>query len=274
MKVFINESGVQTDIRKRLVGNKLEQKTIKEIEQLLMSEDAEEWMNALKHDPRQGVKKLLDRYEKRKAHENQLFEQFQEMLQYEMKVREQGVTYIAGIDEVGRGPLAGPVVCAAVILPESFYLPGLTDSKKLSKQKREYFFEMIEKEAIACSVSMIHADEIDTLNIYEATKKAMCQAVHLLKKQPQHLLIDAMKLPIPIEQTSIIKGDQKSISIAASSIIAKVTRDKYMEQVAKRYPQYGFDSHMGYGTKEHLEAIERYGIIEEHRKSFRPISEM
>ncbi|WLR44261.1 ribonuclease HII [Bacillus carboniphilus] len=238
---------------------------------LHISEPEDSFLNECKQDKRKGVQKLVENWWKRYEHERALKETFNEMMQYEKSLWENGIHYIAGIDEVGRGPLAGPVVAAAVILPVDFYLPGLTDSKKLSHQKREEFYSIIKEEAISCSVGIVSAKEIDAWNIYEATKKAMIKAINGLEKSPEHLLIDAMKIDVPIKQTSIIKGDQKSISIAASSVIAKVTRDNYMKDLGSKYPNYFFEKHMGYGTKEHLVALEKYGYIEEHRQSFAPV---
>lgn len=248
---------------------------IKEIEQRLFLENnvTEQLINELRQDERVGVKKLLKKYETMKKQEEELRRSFHEKSKYENQLRSQGIEFIAGVDEVGRGPLAGPVVSAAVILPKNFYLPGLTDSKKLTKQKREQFYEQILNEAISIHVSFISAEKIDEINIYEATKRAMIAAINGLSVKPEHVLIDAMKLAIDIPQTSIIKGDDNSISIAASSVIAKVERDRYMVRLNEKYPQYGFDCHMGYGTKEHLEAIQTYGVINEHRKSFRPVKE-
>lgn len=248
-------------------------RSIKEIEITLseMVEISQELLKDLKNDERKGVQKALLKWQKENEKRLQLVEQFQQMSVYEKAIREKGVKYIAGIDEVGRGPLAGPVVAAAVVLPENFRLYGLTDSKKLSKEKRIKFFEVINREAIAVGVGIVSPTEIDQLNIYEATKLAMMKAISQLVIKPEHLLIDAMQLPIAIEQTSIIKGDSKSISIAASSIIAKVTRDTLMQKLHLQYPCYGFDKNMGYPTAEHLEAIETHGICKEHRRSFAPV---
>ncbi|MEH7110465.1 ribonuclease HII, partial [Bacillus sp. JJ1764] len=201
-------------------------------------------------------------------------EKFREMSHYESKFRSQGFQLIAGIDEVGRGPLAGPVVAAAVILPDHFFLPGINDSKKLSEKKRLEYDEMIRKEALSLSVAMISAQEIDEINIYEATKKAMKAAISALHPHPDYLLIDAMRLETPYPSESIIKGDAKSISIAAASIVAKVARDQWMKELGKEYPYYGFGQHMGYGTKDHIAAIEKYGITLHHRKTFSPIKEL
>ncbi|OIJ13183.1 ribonuclease HII [Anaerobacillus alkalilacustris] len=250
-------------------------KTIKELEDLLRSNMNidNDTLKAIINDERKGVQKAYSKWIATKEKNQQLLCQFNEMSKYEIELRNNGHTFIAGIDEVGRGPLAGPVVAAAVILPENFILLGLTDSKKISKKNREDYFQVIQKEALAVGLGIVSADKIDQLNIYEATKLAMQKAISELKIAPDHLLIDAMKLPVSIKQTSIIKGDSKSISIAASSIIAKVTRDRYMEQLAEKFPQYGFENHMGYGTKEHLAAIDQHGVCHEHRKSFAPVRE-
>lgn len=250
--------------------------SIKEIEKILQAnlDITEEMLVSIQNDERKGVQKAYLKWSAQKAKFQQESNQFEEMSVYERELRKNKIFHIAGIDEVGRGPLAGPVVAAAVILPENFQLLGLTDSKKLTKKKRDEFFEIIHREATSVGVGIVSAKEVDRINIYEATKLAMQMAISELQIQPEHLLIDAMKLALPINQTSIIKGDSKSVSIAASSIIAKVTRDHYMEQLAKTYPHYGFEKHMGYGTKEHLEALDKYGICEEHRKSFAPIQKL
>lgn len=248
---------------------------IQEIKKRLQTihDETDEWFQKLLHDERKGVQRLVQLWYKQKEEEKRERERFLHMLQYEQALYDKGIRYIAGVDEVGRGPLAGPVVAAAVILPQDVFLPHLDDSKKLSETKREQLFSVIQQTALAIGIGIVSAHEIDELNIYEATKKAMMQAVHALAIVPEHLLIDAMHIPLSIPQTSIIKGDAHSVSIAASSIIAKVTRDRMMKQLGEKYPQYGFEKHMGYGTKEHLQAIERYGVIEEHRRSFAPIRE-
>lgn len=192
---------------------------------------------------------------------------------YERELRNKNITLIAGVDEVGRGPLVGPVVTACVILPETFDLPGLTDSKKLTEKKREALFPLIKEQAIAIGIGMVDEDEIDRINIYEATKVAMKQAIKNCKVTPEHVLIDAMKLDIDIPSTSIIKGDLKSVTISAASVIAKVTRDHMMDELDKKYPMYDFKHNKGYPTKKHLEAIEKYGIIKQHRKSYGPVKD-
>lgn len=195
---------------------------------------------------------------------------FLEMSAYENSFLAIGKRAIAGIDEAGRGPIAGPVVAAAVILPDNFYLPGLNDSKKLTKNKRERLYQSI-IETCDYGIGMASVDEIDRINILEATRLAMLRAMEQLSVTPDQLLVDAVTLETNIPQAFIVKGDAKSISIAAASILAKVTRDHYMEKIHQEYPMYGFDHNSGYGTREHLEAIERYGITPEHRKSFEPI---
>ena len=198
-----------------------------------------------------------------------------DLYQYEKELWKNGINLIAGMDEVGRGPLIGPVVTACVILPKDFVLEGLTDSKKLSEKKREEFYDYIMEHAISVGIGMMDEKVIDEVNIYEATKLAMYQAVEKSKVKPEHVLIDAMKLDkLEMPFTSIIKGDAKSISIAAASVIAKVTRDRMMIELDKKYPMYGFKSHKGYPTKKHIEAIKEYGLIDGYRKTFKPISEM
>lgn len=182
--------------------------------------------------------------------------------------------YICGVDEVGRGPLVGPVVACAVILPKNYYIEGLTDSKKLSKKKRESFFEIINKDALAIGIGVIDNQKIDEINILEASRLAMKIAVNNLKIKPNVILTDAMKLDMGIDEEDIIKGDLKSITISAASVVAKVTRDKMMEELHNKYPMYNFIKNNGYPTKEHVEAIKKYGIIEEHRKTFSPIKDI
>lgn len=249
-------------------------RTVKEIEQMLQTIDEQHPLfREIAHDERKSVQKLIARWYKQKEIAEKERQQWEQMSRHEQQLYDQGVSYIAGVDEVGRGPLAGPVVAAAVILPPNVYLPGLNDSKKLSEAKREALFEQIQAVAISIGIGIVSAKEIDKLNIYQATKKAMVQAVEQLFPKPSYLLIDAMELPIDIPQQSLIKGDANSISIAASSIVAKVTRDRMMKQLGAKYPQYGFEKHMGYGTEYHLQAIRTYGITEQHRRSFAPVRE-
>lgn len=190
---------------------------------------------------------------------------------YERELIKSGVNLIAGVDEVGRGPLVGPVVTACVILPLNYKLDGLTDSKKLSEKKRDEFFDIIERDALGIGIGIVSEKKIDEINIYQATKVAMMEAIKNCSVKPEHVLIDAMKLDIDIPSTSIIKGDLLSLSISAASIIAKVTRDRMMYKLDKKHPEYNFKNNKGYPTKDHLEAIKKYGIIKEHRKSYGPV---
>ena len=200
-----------------------------------------------------------------------------EMKQYEDKLYESGISYIAGVDEVGRGPLAGPVVAAAVVLPVGFDVLGVDDSKKLTPKKREKLYDEIKEKAIAIGLGQVEHDVIDQINILQATKQAMIQAIihvneELEKKglpHVQHILFDAIRIEgAKTPQTSIVKGDSKSVSIAAASIIAKVTRDRQMVEYHEKYPWYSFDSNKGYGTKAHYEGIKEHGICPIHRKTF------
>lgn len=195
------------------------------------------------------------------------------LYEFEEKLYDEGNKYICGCDEVGRGPLAGPVVIAACILPPFLRIDGINDSKKLSDKKRRELYKIIIKNAIAYKTIFIDAEEIDELNIYQATKKGMLEAINKLKVKPDHCLIDAMPLnELEIPHTSIIHGDARCASVAAASIIAKVTRDDYMEKMDIKYPNYGFKNHKGYGTKAHMEALEKYGPCKIHRKTYAPVS--
>lgn len=195
------------------------------------------------------------------------------MKEYENELYNKGIKYIAGVDEVGRGPLVGPVVTAAVILPADFYDERINDSKKVTEKKREMLYDVIMENAVSVGIGMSSSEVIDEINILEATKKAMKEALNNLSVKPEHVLIDAVKLDIDIPSTSIIKGDAKSQSIAAASIIAKVTRDRMMYELDKEHPEYDFAHNKGYGTKKHIEAIKKHGILKEHRKSFAPCNE-
>lgn len=192
---------------------------------------------------------------------------------YERDLKSQGYTLIGGVDEVGRGPLVGPVVAACCVLPDNFQLDGLTDSKKLSEAKREYFYEEIKKQAITYGIGIVSEKRIDEINIYEATKEAMIQAISNCSIKPEYILTDVMKLDINIPLTPIIKGDLKSITISAASVLAKVTRDHMLYELDQKYPMYDFKHNVGYPTKKHLEAIQKYGIIPEHRRSYGPVKE-
>ena len=222
-------------------------------------------------DPRAGVQKEIQK--RKKAIQAEIDEnlRLEGMLRYEKELYVQGINLIAGVDEVGRGPLAGPVVAAAVILPKNCKIKGLNDSKKIPKKKHEEIFQAVKNNALAIGIGIMDNNVIDQVNIYEATKLAMKEAISQLEPQPEHLLIDAMKLNLPISQTSIIKGDANSLSIAAASIIAKVTRDKIMANYDEEFPGYDFAQNAGYGTAKHLEGIEKHGVTPIHRTSFEPI---
>ena len=196
-----------------------------------------------------------------------------DLCQYERELYKNGIKYIAGVDEVGRGPLIGPVVSACVVLRENFIPEGLTDSKKLSEKKRDMFYDIIMENALGVGIGIVDACEIDKINIYEASKKSMILAIENCNCKIDHVLIDAMKLDINIPSTSIIKGDAKSISIAAASVIAKVTRDRMMYELDKKYPMYGFKDHKGYPTKKHVDALNKYGLIEGYRKTYGPVKD-
>lgn len=198
------------------------------------------------------------------------------LYEYEKELYDKGIKYIGGVDEVGRGPLIGPVVASCVVLPKDFVLEGLTDSKKLSEKKRNLFYDYIINNSLAYAVGIVSPEEIDEINIYEASRKAMIIAINKVREQInlEHVLIDAMPINLDIPTTSIIKGDAKSISIAAASVIAKVTRDSMMYELDEKYPMYGFASHKGYPTKKHIEAIHKYGLIDGYRKSYGPVKEV
>ena len=201
----------------------------------------------------------------------------EDLYKYEKEFWDKGLKYIGGVDEVGRGPLIGPVVTACVVLDENFKLEGLTDSKKLTEKKREKFFDYIINNCVAYGIGECSPEEIDKYNILEATKIAMKKAIDKVKKQLplDYVLIDGnMKFDMDTPYMSIVKGDAKSISIAAASVVAKVTRDRMMIELDKKYPMYGFKSHKGYPTKKHIDAVLEYGLIDGYRKTFSPISEI
>ncbi len=198
-----------------------------------------------------------------------------DLLEYERKLYEQGYELICGCDEAGRGPLVGPVVAGAVILPKNYHLEGLTDSKKLSEKKREIYFEQIKEDAIAYGIGIVDAKTIDEINIYEASRLAMKKAMENMKVKPEYVLTDAMPIndySVPVE--AIIHGDGLSITIAAASVLAKVTRDHIMYELDQKYPQYEFKKHKGYPTKRHLELLRLYGPTEDYRFTYRPVHDL
>ena len=250
--------------------------TIKEIKERLATIDDLDHplFEELILDGREGVQAAISK--RKRELQKQVDEdlRLEKMLAYEKELYTQGIDLIAGVDEVGRGPLAGPVVAAAVILPKACKIPGLNDSKKIPKSKHKEIYEAVLQNAIAIGIGIKDNQVIDQVNIYEATKLAMMEAIGQLEPQPQHLLIDAMKLDLPISQTSIIKGDANSLSIAAASIVAKVTRDQMMEEFDCEYPGYDFTQNAGYGTANHLAGLDKLGVTPIHRRSFEPVKSM
>lgn len=250
--------------------------TIKEVKERLAT------INRLDHplfeeliyDARAGVQSAINKRKRELQKQVDEYLRLEKMLTYEKELYAQGIQLIAGVDEVGRGPLAGPVVAAAVILPKNCKIPGLNDSKKIPKSKHQAIYQAVLDQAISVGIGVKDNHVIDQVNIYEATKLAMLEAIHELDPQPQHLLIDAMKLDLPISQASIIKGDANSLSIAAASIVAKVTRDQMMATYDQEYPGYDFAQNAGYGTTKHLEGLEKQGVSPIHRRSFEPIKSM
>lgn len=250
--------------------------TIKEVkERLAMIDELDHPLfEELILDGRAGVQAAISK--RKRELQKQVDEdlRLEKMLAYEKELYAQGIDLIAGVDEVGRGPIAGPVVAAAVILPKACKIPGLNDSKKIPKSKHKAIYEAVLQKAIAIGIGVKDNHVIDQVNIYEATKLAMMEAIGQLEPQPQHLLIDAMKLDLPISQTSIIKGDANSLSIAAASIVAKVTRDQMMEEFDCEYPGYDFTQNAGYGTANHLAGLDQLGVTPIHRRSFEPVKSM
>ncbi|WP_315376478.1 ribonuclease HII [uncultured Streptococcus sp.] len=250
--------------------------TIKEIkEQVANIQQLDDPLLAeLEQDSRSGVIQAIAKRKREIQKRLDEDERLEGMLVYENECYARGIELIAGVDEVGRGPLAGPVVAAAVILPKGSKIPGLNDSKKIPKSKHKEIYEAVLQEAIAIGIGVKDNQVIDQVNIYEATKLAMMEAIGQLDPQPQHLLIDAMKLDLSIPQTSIIKGDANSLSIAAASIVAKVTRDQMMEDLDQLYPGYDFAQNAGYGTAKHLAGLQKLGVTPIHRRSFEPVKSM
>ena len=245
-------------------------KTVKVLRMEFDSVPMEKWRELYEiyeRDERQGVKKLLEQCRKKEDRLEAEMLRMEQMMQYEKKYEHLG--YLCGIDEVGRGPLAGPVVACAVILPKNSKILYLNDSKKLTAAKREELYDVIMKEAVSVGLGMTGPERIDEINILQATYEAMRQAVARLSVRPQLLLNDAVTIPgIDIPQVPIIKGDAKSASIAAASIVAKVTRDRLMVKYDETLPEYGFASNKGYGSAEHIAALKKYGPSLIHRKTF------
>lgn len=250
----------------------MKEKSVKEINSIIENISTDEYLkyiDILKDDERKSVKNIAVKLAKKLAKMRAENERLEMINIFENEGYEKGFTYIGGIDEAGRGPLAGPVVAAVVVFKPGTKIEGINDSKKLSEAKRDELFEIIKEEALDYGIGIVQKDEIDEYNILNATYMAMKKAVNCLKQKPDYLLVDAAHIPdVDIEQKSIIKGDSKSISIAAASILAKVTRDSIMYEYDKMYPEYGFASHKGYGTDQHYKAIREHGITSIHRRSF------
>ncbi len=252
--------------------------TLNEIKTLVKEKSQEEidskFLNSLAADPRAGVQKIYQNLCRQREKKHQEIARLQKLFNYELTLLNQGLKYIAGVDEVGRGPLAGPVVAAAVILPTDIRILGLNDSKKVPADKRAELADEIKRHALCWAIGMASVEEIYRLNIYQASLLAMKRAVESLNRRPDHVLVDgkgAPKLAMPL--TTVIGGDGISASIAAASVIAKVTRDQLMDEYHRRYPQYRFDKHKGYPTKEHFAALARYGPCPIHRGGFAPVQQ-
>lgn len=248
--------------------------TVSQIRERLAQNPSEEFIQECEMDLRHVVQALLLQHKRREQEEEEERARIEKLLVEEHKLAAKGFLTVGGIDEAGRGPLAGPVVAAVCILPPTFRLPYLNDSKQLSAARREKLFEQITGEALDYAVGSADSEEIDRINILQATKLAMKRAIVGLKARPEYLLIDALELPdMTIPQKALIKGDCTSASIAAASILAKVTRDHWMDRMNELYPQYGFDRHKGYGTEAHLQALKEFGPCAIHRRSFAPVYE-
>lgn len=250
----------------------LEIKPIGDIKKMLSEtniKDIPEIIRDFENDERKGVKSLVSAFKKKYACYVSEIKRLEKISVFEKEGYEKGYSFICGVDEVGRGPFAGPVVAAAVILERDCNILGINDSKKLSNEKRIELDKIIKEKAVSIGIGIVDNNIIDDINILQATYKAMQKAIKAMSKIPDYILVDAVKIPeINITQNSIIKGDSKSISIGAASIVAKVYRDELMDKFSKIYPAYKFEKNKGYGTAEHIEAIKKYGLCDIHRKSF------
>lgn len=246
--------------------------TVKQLEAVVNEgKVTEEFLTALRSDTRAAAAKVIKKWERIKAEQDRLYAMFE----FEREAEAEGCDIVAGVDEAGRGPLAGPVSVAAVILPKGLIIPHLNDSKKVAPAMREKLYDVIMEKAVAVKQIFVDEQTIDRINILQATMNGMYEAIFALNPQPQKVLLDAVQLSeLPMPSLSLIKGDAKSASIAAASIIAKVSRDRLMDEYDEKYPEYGFKAHKGYGTAEHVAAIKKYGPCPIHRQSFEPIKSM
>jgi ribonuclease HII len=250
--------------------------TVNEIRQYLQQESSlsEGMLEALERDPRRTVARMVAQYRRRCRQMEEQREHVVHLLAQENALRQAGYSFVAGVDEAGRGALAGPVVAAAVLFPPGVFIPQVDDSKKLTAKQRQQLFHKIKRTALGVATVAIDAQTIDELNILQATYLAMGQALGKLVPQPDHCLVDGYPVPtIAMEQTAVVGGDRTCFSIAAASIVAKVVRDEIMLQLARAYPQYGFARNKGYCTREHRQALKTYGPSPEHRRCFRPVAE-
>ena len=248
---------------------------INEIKAILAENPTEAQLEEFKADARAGVQKLVQSYYKRLEKEAEEQQRFYKMMEFERKFTAEGAEYICGVDEAGRGPLAGPLVIASVILPKDVFISGLNDSKQLSAVKRDKLYDEVVAKALAISVNIVSISNIDTKNIYRATQEGMAEVISHLSIKPQVALVDAMPVHVEgVKSVAIVHGDALSASIAVASIIAKVTRDRIMEDLDKLYPVYGFAGHKGYGSALHMQAIREHGASIWHRRSYEPIKSM
>lgn len=249
------------------------QRTIAEIKQLLQAEEiGSSFLSELKQDARKGVQQAIRSYERREAKRIELQQLYEKKQAFERQYLQVETDLLAGVDEAGRGPLAGPVVAAAVVLPTDFKEYRLTDSKQLTESVRNELYPLILEQAICYHIAVVQANVIDRVNILEATKLAMREALQALQPMPQIGLIDAVPLQgLPFPTESVTKGDDRSIAIAAASVLAKVKRDQLMTELHDQFPVYDFQQNKGYGTKQHMKAMEVYGACEQHRRSFTPV---
>lgn len=251
--------------------------SVREVRELVAGapvEPGDSLWHELRADRRKGVSRICEEIARRRERESAGLEHQRQLRRHESELWEKGLGHVAGVDEAGRGPLAGPVVAAAVVLPRRLSFSGIDDSKKLSPARREELFTLISEHAVAVGVGSASEKVIDEINILRATHRAMREAIEALGMTPDHALVDGDPVPdFPVPQTAIHRGDEKSAAVAAASIVAKVTRDRLLVECDGKYPGYGFAKHKGYGTADHIAALTRLGPCEIHRRSFSPVLE-